>query len=203
MIYTQQNKFYTLETHHCIVVLFLVLNLLPNLFLKTYCGCHCQGGQVLKRWKEPIDIVDEDLHCERDAEELILAANQGYFNAFSPSPEAGVISENWFKNEISYYHRSLENDQGWCICVNFCLLLLLWNSCNNAPLVFQNIHNPDMRRSSSNKQRHEIIKNFRLQSHTCAPGSLSFSCEGWFRNKEKNYNVFVLMASAGHCIWAP
>ena len=57
------------------------------------------------------------LHCERDAEELILAANQGYFNAFSPSPEAGVISENWFKNDISYYHRSLESDQGWCICM--------------------------------------------------------------------------------------
>ena len=60
-----------------------------------------------------------------------LQLMKGIFNAFSPLPVAEVISDNWFKNEISYYHRSLESDQGWCICR---VIFLNWCSIIKKPL---------------------------------------------------------------------
>ena len=108
----------------------------------------------------------------------VLAANEWYFNPFSPLTVAEVISENLFKNEISNYHRSLESDQGWCIC----MLTSACCCCCEIPATMHRLFfkiftiQPDMRRSSSNKQCSEINKNFRLQSHIWAPRSLCFSC---------------------------
>ena len=63
--------------------------------------------------EEPIDIVDEDLDWEKAAEEEILAANEGYFDADSPLPVVEAVTKKRPKRQktkTKTYKEDFESD---------------------------------------------------------------------------------------------